>query len=233
MEKYKELYNLSKEVLNEELSRFSRIDDKATKYLSILTLVAGVSGFFGKWLIDNLIPPKTTTEWELVILGALLFIMIFVSWFLIFNVLRIHTIIKMPLDAETIDFFDNNELIDIYYALAKGNKDALEENRKITNQKSRRLYHEYISIIINGIILILFLTIFVVHSWNEPKKIMKVEGGISMADDQNQDTTSQGDGNKPEVKPKPGIKPPKYGIVTEGFDPSKIKDKVRGSDNKE
>jgi hypothetical protein len=233
MEKYKELYNLSKEVLNEELSRFARIDDKAAKYLSILTLVAGVSGFFGKWLIDNLIPPKTTTEWALVILGAFLFIMIFVSWFLIFNVLRIHTIVKMPLDAETIDFFDNNELIDIYYALAKGNKDALAENRKITNQKSQRLYRGYVSIIISGIILALFLAIFVIHSWNGPNKIKKAEGGITMADDKNQDTTSQGGDSKPDVKPKPGIKPPKYGIVTEGFDPSKIKDKVGGSDNKE
>src|SRR5208283_5521963 len=97
MEKYKELYNLSKEVLNEELSRFTRIDDKAVKYLSVLTLVAGISGFFGKWIIDNLIPPKTGTEWALVILAFLLFIMIFVSWSLIFNVLRLHNITKMPL----------------------------------------------------------------------------------------------------------------------------------------
>lgn len=96
MEKYKELYYLSKEVLNEELSRFNRFDDKATKYLSILTLVAGMSGFFGKWLIDNLIPPKTGLEWTLIVIGSLLFIMIFVSWFLIFNVLKMHTITKMP-----------------------------------------------------------------------------------------------------------------------------------------
>jgi hypothetical protein len=233
MEKYKELYNLSKEVLNEELSRFDKIDDKAAKYLSILTLIAGVAGFFGKWLIDNFIPPKTIAEWALVILGAFLFIMLFLSWFLIFNVLRIHALVKMPLDAETIAFFDNNKLIDIYYALAKGNKDALAENRRTTDLKSRRLYHGYVSMIISGITLALFLSIFVVHSWNEPERIEKVKGDITMADDTNQDTTSQGGDCKPQDKPNSDIKPPKYGSVTHGFDPSKIKDKVGGSDNKE
>lgn len=233
MGKYKELYNLSKEILNEELSRFNRIDDKAAKYLSVLTLVAGVSGFFGKWLIDKLIPPKNNLEWALVIIGALLFIMVFISWFLIFNVLRLHTITKMPLTAETIDFFYANELVDIYYTLAKGNKDALEENRKRTNIKSRRLHHGYISIIISGVLLVSFWSLFVVHSWNEPKNPKNNERSISMADDKNQDTTSEGDSKPVVVKPNTGIKPPKYDVVTEGFDPSKIKDKVGGKTEKE
>lgn len=211
--------------MNEEINRFIRIDDKAAKYLSILTLVAAVSGFFGKWIIVNLIPPKSGAELALDIVGATLFIMIFVSWVLIFNVLRIHTVTKMPLDDETIDFFDNNELVYIYYALALANKDALAENRRITNLKSKRLYNGYISVIICGVLLAFFLVIFVIHSWDEPKKI---KGEITMADDKKQITTSQGGYGKPEiVKPKPGTKPPKYAVVTEGFDPSKIMDKKK------
>jgi len=57
-----------------------------------------------------------------------------------------------------------------------------------------------------------------------------MKGGITMQDDKNQDTTSQGGDNKPAAdKPNTEIKPPKYDIVTEGFDPSKI-EKRNGED---
>jgi hypothetical protein len=211
--------------LNEEISRFIRIDDKAAKYLSILTLVAAVSGFFGKWIIVNLIPPKSGTELALDIVGATLFIMIFVSWFLIFNVLKIQGIKTLPLDDETIKFFDNNELVDIYYGLARGNKDAFEENGKITDLKSRKLHYGYISILCSVVLLAFFLLIFVIHSWNEPKKI---KGEITMADDKKESTASQGDNKQSgDVKPNPDIKPPTYRVVTEGFDPYIIKDQKK------
>jgi len=37
LEKYKELFELSKDVFAEELSRSERIDNKASKYLTALT----------------------------------------------------------------------------------------------------------------------------------------------------------------------------------------------------
>jgi hypothetical protein len=225
LEKYKELYDLSKEVLNEEHNRFTWIDDKAAKYLSALTLVAAVAGFFGKWLIVSLIPPKTEIEWVLFIVGATLFIMMFVSWFLLLDVLRVQRNITMPLDDETISFFDDNELVNIYYNLARGNKDALEENEKITNIKAKWLKYGYISMCLSVVLLGLFVVVFVLHSWNETNKM---KGDIAMAEDAKQNATSQGGDGKPKViKPNPAIKPPKYRVVTEGFDPSKIKDKKK------
>jgi len=246
MDKYKELYAYSKEVLNEELGRFNRIDEKASKYLSALTLVAGASAFFGKWVIDNLIPPKTYLEWALVLAAALLGIAIFVSWILIFNSLRLHSLIKPPLNAESIKFFNDNEMIDIYYALAKGNKEALEKNRATTDSKSKKLYQGYLAINISGIILVVFLLIFIVYSWNNPKTITQNERGAVMTKDKNQGTSVSDESvsalpsinkqittDRPSPdKPNPNIVPPKYDIITEGYNPSNLQ-KRQGDTDKE
>lgn len=221
MEKYKELYDLSKEVLNEELNRFTRIDDKAAKYLSVLTLVAGAATFFGKWLIDNLMPPKTALEWILIIVAFLLCVMIFISWCMIFNVLKLHDVTKIPLNDETIKFFDDNELVNIYYALAKGNKEALAKNRITTDLKSKQLYMGYNAIIACGLCLVLFLSFFIAYKWNP--QVTKLERSQIMSKEGNQ--KPQGSEKPSSDKPDPNIKPPTYDVVTEGFDPSKIQTK--------
>ena len=230
MEKYKELYELSKEVLKEELNRFARIDEKAAKYLSILTLVAGAAAYFGKWVIDNLIPPKTAMEWVLVIVAAILCAAIFVSWFLVFNSLRLHNVTKPPLNDEVIKFFDDNEMTDIYYALTKGNKEALIVNRDITNRKSKRLYHGYNAIITSGFVLVAFLCLFVLHSYNNSKNLRKEERSIAMT--KPKDEKPQGSEKPPSDKPNPNIVPPAYDIVTEGYDPSKVQIKKGGKPTK-
>lgn len=231
MDKYKELYELSKEVLKEELSRFNRVDDKAAKYLSVLTLVAGAAAYFGKWIIDNLIPPKTALEWILVIIAALLCASIFVSWFLIFNALRLHNVMKPPLNDETIIFFDDNRMIDIYYALAKGNRDAIKVNRDTIDRKSKRLYNGYNAIIVSGFILVAFLLLFIVHSWNNPKTVKQDQRSITMTKETNE--KSQKSEEHPSEKPDPNVIAPTYDIVTEGFDPYKIPSNNNGTKKKE
>lgn len=229
MEKYKELYELSKEVLKEELNRFVRVDDKAAKYLSVLTLVAGAAAYFGKWVADNLIPPKTALEWMMVIIAACLCGAIYISWFLIFNALRLHNVKKPPLNDEMIKFFDDNRMVDIYYALTKGNRDALEVNRDTTDRKSRRLYHGYEAIIVSGFILVAFLSLFVVHSWNNSKPLKQEERSITMT--KQNDQKPQGSEKPSSDKPNSTIIPPNYDLVTEGYDPSKDQTK-KGGDTK-
>ena len=230
MEKYKELYELSKEVLKEELSRFTRIDEKAAKYLSVLTLVAGAAAYFGKFVIDNLIPPKTVLEWVLVIIAASLCAAIFVSWFLIFNALRLHNLTKPPLNNEIIKFFDDNRMIDIHYALTKGNKDALKVNRYTSDRKSKRLYHGYNAMIVSCFILVVFLSLFVVHSWNNPKTLKREERSLTMTKTKNE--KPQGSEKPSSDKPNPNVVPPTYDIVTEGYDPSKVQTKKGGDTTK-
>jgi len=161
MEKYKELFNLSKEVLNEELNRFRSLDEKASKYLTALTVLLGMYAFFVSQLFPCLFPPSDTIEWLLVLTLFLLFISIIVSWFLIFKTLRIAYLSKTPL---SIKFFDNHRLVDIYYATAKTNQKALSQNRKTNNHKSKLLKYGYSSMCVTMFLIIIFFSLFAFYA---------------------------------------------------------------------
>jgi hypothetical protein len=128
-----------------------------------------------------------------------------------------------------IKFFDDNRMVDIYYALTKGNRDALEVNRDTTDRKSRRLYHGYEAIIVSGFILVAFLSLFVVHSWNNSKPLKQEERSITMT--KQNDQKPQGSEKPSSDKPNSTIIPPNYDLVTEGYDPSKDQTK-KGGDTK-
>jgi hypothetical protein len=167
MEKYKELYELSKEVLAEELDRFNRIDEKASKYLTVLTFLIGIYGFFCNWIITVLLPPTSKLDWLLLLIGGGVFIAVCVSWALIFLALRQRVVIKIPLDDEVLKFFRENRLIDIYYTLAKGNKDALKENREVTDRKARILECGYKAIAATMGLVFILSVLFGVYSWKQ------------------------------------------------------------------
>lgn len=224
MEKYKELYNSAKEVFYEELSRSARIDEKASKYLTVLTFLLGAYAFFGREILNSSLPPENTVEWLLVISIGILLLLLVGAWFAIFSVFKSHTYAKIPID---IDFFDNNELIDIYYAFSKGLKANNEANRKKGDEKSKKLYHGYIFIRIIVILLLSLSLLFAAHSWTE--KLSINQGGIAMTNDNNnQDSQAQ---EKPEPqKPNPNVQPPTFELVTESYDPSKIETRVPKGD---
>jgi len=170
MKKYEELYNLSKEVFAEEITRFERIDSKAAKYFTVLLAMMGLIGVLLKWLSDTILPPSSGLEWLLLIVAIVLFVSIAISWFLAFSVLRIHELKKQSINSKTIQFFRNNNLVNIYYGLARLNAEGVKDNRKATNRKSRKLYQAYWMISITMLLLVLlgFLFIFYACTNNSP-----------------------------------------------------------------
>jgi len=170
MGKYQELYTLSKETLNEELDRFNRIDEKASKYLTVLTFLIGIYGFFCNWIIRDLLPPNSFLDWMLLVVGGVLFIAVSISWALVFWALRQRTVVKIPLSDEMLKFFHDNRLVDIYYTLAKRNKEALQENRCVTNRKAKILQYGYIAITITICLIFSLSFLFGFYSWKQSVK---------------------------------------------------------------
>lgn len=167
MEKYKELYELSIRLLFEEQDRFNRIDQKASWYLSALFLLIGIAGYFVTWVIERFVPPQTIVEWFLFVLACMLAVLVVINWFICFSVHKVHEVVKIPLTTEMIKFFDDNELIDIYYTLARGNKTAYERNVETTNSKAKKLATVYKVMMSIVTILVLFSIIFAVYEWGE------------------------------------------------------------------
>ena len=226
MEKYKELYNHSKSVFNEELNRFNRIDSKAAQYLAVLTLLIGLAAYLGQWLIEYIIPPNGIVDWILLVLGICIFISLILSWYFNFKVLKLHGVYKIPLDDETIEFYNSNRLIDIYFAMSKGLKDMLIKNTSKTDNKAKYLTYGYRCIITSAALLVLFSIPFIVKNWDS-NKLNNQKEKIMMSKEDNQDQekpTDSAEQPKPvnEEKPDPTVKPPTFRLVTEGYDPKKL-----------
>ena len=165
MNKYNELFRLSKYVLDEEVQRFIRIDQKASRYLSVLTVMFGISGFIGKWSIENFIL-KSDIDYLGMIAFLLFAIFLVLSWYFSFKVLKVHELTRMPMNDEMIAFFDKNNLIDVYYALTKRFKDAYQENKHKTNKKASYLTWSYRFIICTFISLLLTFCLIGIKIYN-------------------------------------------------------------------
>ena len=62
MDKYEELYKHSKYVLDEEISRFGRIEDKAARFITVVTSLLAVFALTGRQLFGELIPAENNME---------------------------------------------------------------------------------------------------------------------------------------------------------------------------
>jgi len=165
LQKYKELYDFSIKLLNDEQERFVRLDEKASRYLSVLTLLFGLYVFFAQWLIaeKRLLRPASYLDWALLLVMFLAFVAILVAWYLTFSVLRIHLLERVVLDQETIDYFDGNTLIDVYYGTAKGLATAFARNAQATDRKSEKLAWSYRMIKVCVLLLILLSILYIAY----------------------------------------------------------------------
>ena len=213
-EKYKELYDLSIKVLEEEQQRANRLDEKASRYFSVISFLIGIYGILCSRIIIDCMPHKEWVDVTLIGLGFAILIGLIIAWFLCFAVFRQHVIVKIPLNEEMIEFFNDNKLLDIYYTLARANKDALKENRKISDNKSSLLAWTYRALSVVFIFMAVMIFLFGMDIWH--KKNLK-GGGVTMTEE-----------NKPGEKPKEDIKPPTYDRITEGYDPSKTRKIEKG-----
>ena len=166
MERYKELYNYSKEVLNAERERYYSIERKAAQYLTVLTLVLGLAGLSINRTQLSFIPPQGVVETLLFVLTILIWINLLASWYAVFSVLKLAGLSIPPLDDPTLKFFKEQKEIDIYYYLAQQMKESLEKNRVKVDQKARNLKLGYKLITVTVMLLGLFSVVYMIHRWH-------------------------------------------------------------------
>lgn len=216
-EAIEELYKYSQYVYEEELSKYSRIDDKATKYLSVLIAVIGVFSLLGKQLFGDIIPPENIIQIFSLIFATLLFSGLVYSSYLLFGVLNLQTIQKIKLDDDMIIFFKSYSKFQILEAISVDYKKATINNEKCTTKKVKILTKAYNSIAITSVFLFLFIAISIVNEWNNSdvnhptrSEKMTIEDSnvnleASKLKDDNKDQKQTGKNSEPVVT-SPGLK---------------------------
>lgn len=252
MDKYEELYKHSKYVFDEEVIRFGRIEDKAAKFITVVTSLLAVYALTGRQLFGGLLPAKNGMDLFLITLAALVLVGLLTSWGFAFRALQVQGIKKAPLNNEILSFFHTNELINIFYGMSKQYSASLVHNRKITDLKARHIRRSFRCIVAT----VIFFTLFIVSSGinaatkNMPVGVITVnikqpckessksktsaittetskeETNMSEKDDEIQPAPKPASPSAPATqapeRPDLDIVAPDFDVLTESFDPSKL-----------
>lgn len=165
IDKYKELYAYSTDVLLKEHDRFNRADEKASKYATTFVFLIGAIAFFDKAVIEEMFPPCEPIEWALVGFGIAGLTVSLWGWYGANSVIRLHPYVSRRLDDDMIKFFRKESLLNIYYGLAKENTDAYQENLRFADTKHRLLIKIAGRLRISAGILVFVAVLFGVHRY--------------------------------------------------------------------
>ena len=161
MDKYIELYNLAKKALEEQHNRYSGYTDKASKYLTVLTIVIGVYSYYIPKLYEQILPPDDFKKILLLLFSFFSIITLIIAWFSSLRIYKVDKLYILPLNNEMLEFFLNNTPIDIYYALSSRISERMIDNEKILELKSDYLERAYDWIKYSTISMILSLGIYI------------------------------------------------------------------------
>ena len=145
MERYKFLYELSKKSLDEELERYKKLDEKASRFLSILSV--GIVAYTA--LINAAAPkigPVSSAGWLsglFIGLSVITFIALFSSWFRIFTSIRLADVPKVEIGETANTLAADEDLITMYYALAISCQEVQAHAKELLKDKTRWLQSAY------------------------------------------------------------------------------------------
>jgi hypothetical protein len=172
LDKYRELYTYSTDILLKELERFNRADEKAAKLSATFIFLLGVAAYFDKWFFNKLqwpdFPIELPSDKPLLmasLVGLLALILSAIGFFLSCSVIMTRPVVSRPLDQAVLDFFENQTLLNIYYGFARENGNAYEKNKKATDRKYTFLKWSHLLMRLAFISLAELFVMFCLYSW--------------------------------------------------------------------
>ncbi len=242
IEKYRELYEYSRDMHFKQLERRAEVNQKAAMFLSVLTVLIGLVGFFLKTTIDEAIPPREFLDWALFLAAILSGTTVLISWFSFLFVLRVRDRANLRLDKKLLDFFQTSRRIDIHYAISKRASEAFADNDVHLAAKARWMSCGYLFTIVTVLILTVSLFIFGCMMWNNSEPALdntanklsltdsKKEGGKNMPER----TQDNAEDQTPIDQPNTSVEAPANIVQRESVDYSEIRSDDAGqSEDKE
>jgi len=142
-DKYEFLYNYARAAFEGELQRFKNIEDKSTKYLSLLSIIVVTYTIVIRFYFELLLPIVTVTQVLACIVVSITYLAMASSWSLLYRALQFTNIPRLPLDDEFIRTHEPEELSSIHFSLMKSCSKALALTRIENEKKSKLLIKGY------------------------------------------------------------------------------------------
>lgn len=142
-EKFELLYNYSRQSFESELQRFKNIEDKASKFISLLSIaIVGYTAIIQAYA-KLFFPPDNIISWACLIFIAFTYITLISAWSLLFRTLKLMEMPRLPLNDSMIEHFKEYDLPTVHYTLSITCKDSLNLARKSISDKSDLLMKAY------------------------------------------------------------------------------------------
>ena len=212
-DKWKFFYDYARKSLDEDIARFQIIDEKAGKFLTLISVVLGVFSGIVPWVFEHNFPPSSLLSWALVVVLFLTFIALVSAWGFLFRTIKIARVPRMSLNDEIDDLFWDEEFPNIYYKLTKACRNALEINREVIDEKGKLIKLAYKDITVSAWLVALGLVLII---------SLKLSEGMTMTNenDKPQETTQS---QEAVLQPDRDATPPDIELVLNSEDPDKYK----------
>lgn len=142
-EKYEFLYNYSKAAFEDELQRFRSVEEKANKFIALLSIVIVAYTVLIQAYAKIFSSPSTFIEYACLIFIVLTYISLIASWSALFRSLKFIEMPRLPLDKMFIENFKSRDLATHHYTLSITCSDALISARDSVTKKSKLLIIAY------------------------------------------------------------------------------------------
>jgi hypothetical protein len=226
LKKYEELYELTKNGLADELEGLRQLEEKASRYLSVMGILLGISSIGVKVVIETILPTKTFFDNVVTLTLFLFLILAFSTILILFTVFKTRELSHFPINAELIQFFTEHNFLDSIFALTRGNVQAVETNRSVRLDKIRRLSYGYILMIW----AIAFMAMFTCSLLARPyvnNSLTPTRSSIMPDEQQSKPSESTPADNKPassnEQKPDASVKPPTFDTIQRNLPNANVK----------
>src|SRR5690606_11581321 len=124
-EKYKALFEYYKDQFNEGKLRFNRLEDKAFKYLTSITVAFSAYILLVRSIYQKIEPPYDWLAIVVMVSIALTFYASCSAWSFIFRSIKLQALVKLPTGEEVINTFKNNKKATVYLGLSRQYSKAL------------------------------------------------------------------------------------------------------------
>lgn len=148
-DKYEFLYNYAKSAFDEELVRFKHLEEKASRFISLYSILIATFTAVITASFDVIIPLNIWYKWLMFSLIMLTYVSFISSWSFLFRALKFVDMPRLPLDEDSIKQFCERDLPTNHYALSLSCSNALKCARKENGQKSRFLQKAHKEIVVS------------------------------------------------------------------------------------
>jgi uncharacterized membrane protein len=153
-DKWELLHNHALKAFDLEVQRFYRLDDKAMKFITAISLVITIFLAVFKWIVGN---DMVVYSAYIYVISFALFASLCISWTNFFSSLRLASSPVLDVSDNMLNLFKTKDIATLRVSIFKGCQKAINDRRDITIKKAKYMNRGYKATILSAILLVILI----------------------------------------------------------------------------